>query len=97
MGWVITRHVAVVENIVENNIIRLVLRELKVDIDDWKTAHGFWKVLYCAVHVNSERGGGLNTFIVGGIITVNDSAEFGAHNRRRVHGIGSSQQESKEK
>ena len=82
MGWVVTRHVAVVKNIVENNVIRLLLREIKVDIGDWKPANGLRKVLYSAVDVNPECGGGFNTCIVGGVVTVNDSTEFGAHNRR---------------
>jgi len=93
MGWIVTRHVAIVVNIVENNVIRLLLRKIKVDIGDWKPANGLRKVLYRAVHVNPECGGGSNTVIVGGFVTVNDSAEIGAHNRRRTRGVGTSQQQ----
>jgi hypothetical protein len=96
MGWVVTRHVAVVVNIVENNVIRLLLRKIKVDIGDWKPANGLRKVLYRAVHVNAERGGGSNAIIVGGFVTVNDSAEVGAHNPRCLCGGSCAQQQSEE-
>ena len=60
LGRVVTRHVAVVVNILENDVERLLLGKIEIDVGDRETAHGLRKVLYRAVHVNPERGGGLN-------------------------------------
>ena len=96
LGRVVARHVAVVENIQESDVKRLLSGKIEIDVGDREAAHGLREVLDRAVHVDPEGGGGLNGCQVGGVIAVNDSfnasfGELGAENARGLRTRGRAQ------
>jgi len=93
LGRVVARHVAVVVNVGKSDVVGLLLGKVEIDVGDWEAAHGLREVLYRAVHVDPERGGGLNGRQGSGVITVDDPAELGAENPRRLGSRGHAQRQ----